>query len=139
MDEINNPHDVYFRESFTRREIAQDFLRQHLPAELLEVVDLDSLEISKDSYVSKELRASYSDLVYRLRWRVPDEADPAAPERADPVGPEQAGPVGPERVDPAAPEQASAQGARHPVAASPSAGQGEAAQATADQADAAVV
>ncbi|WP_207191837.1 Rpn family recombination-promoting nuclease/putative transposase [Halochromatium roseum] len=49
MDEINNPHDVYFRESFTRREIAQDFLRQHLPAELLEVVDLDSLEISKDS------------------------------------------------------------------------------------------
>ncbi|MBK5929953.1 Rpn family recombination-promoting nuclease/putative transposase [Halochromatium salexigens] len=85
MDEINNPHDVYFRESFTRREIAQDFLRQHLPAELLAVVDLDSLEISKDSYVSRELRASYSDLVYRLRWRVPDEADPMAPERADPA------------------------------------------------------
>ncbi len=32
MDEINNPHDVYFRERFTRREIAQDFLRWHLPA-----------------------------------------------------------------------------------------------------------
>ncbi|MBK5929958.1 Rpn family recombination-promoting nuclease/putative transposase [Halochromatium salexigens] len=85
MDEINNPHDVYFRERFTRREIAQDFLRQQLPAELLEVVDLESLEISKDSYVSKELRASYSDLVYRLRWRVPDEADPTVPERADPA------------------------------------------------------
>ena len=70
MDKINNPHDVYFRESFTRREIAQDFLRWHLPAELLEFVDLDSLEISKDSYVSKELRASYSDLVYQLRPRV---------------------------------------------------------------------
>ncbi|MCF8003021.1 MAG: Rpn family recombination-promoting nuclease/putative transposase [Chromatiaceae bacterium] len=54
MDEINNPHDVYFRERFTRREIAQDFLRQQRPAELLEVVDLDSLEISKDSYVSME-------------------------------------------------------------------------------------
>jgi len=36
MDEINHPHDVYFRESFTRREIAQDCLRWHLPAELLE-------------------------------------------------------------------------------------------------------
>ncbi|MFW5724364.1 MAG: Rpn family recombination-promoting nuclease/putative transposase, partial [Halochromatium sp.] len=70
MDKINNPHDVYFRESFTRREIAQDFLRWHLPAELLAFVDLDSLEISKDSYVSKELRASYSDLVYQLRPRV---------------------------------------------------------------------
>jgi predicted transposase YdaD len=85
MDEINNPHDVYFRESFTRREIAQDFLRQHLPAELLEVVDLESLEISKDSDVSKELRASYSDLVYRLRWRAPDQADPTVPERAEPA------------------------------------------------------
>ncbi|WP_200252575.1 Rpn family recombination-promoting nuclease/putative transposase [Lamprobacter modestohalophilus] len=81
IDEINNPHDVYFRESFTRREIAQDFLRQQRPTELLEVVDLDSLEISKDSYVSKELRASYSDLVYRLKWRVPDQADPAVPEQ----------------------------------------------------------
>ncbi|WP_416274713.1 Rpn family recombination-promoting nuclease/putative transposase [Lamprobacter sp.] len=70
MDKINNSHDVYFRESFTRREIAQDFLRWHLPAELLACVDLDSLEISKDSYVSKELRASYSDLVYQLRPRV---------------------------------------------------------------------
>ncbi|NBC49874.1 MAG: hypothetical protein GVY22_18255 [Gammaproteobacteria bacterium] len=37
---------------------------------MLEFVDLDSLEISKDSDVSKELRASYSDLVYRLRPRV---------------------------------------------------------------------
>jgi hypothetical protein len=45
MDEINNPHDVDFRERFTRREIAQDFLRQHLPAGLLAVVDLESLEI----------------------------------------------------------------------------------------------
>ncbi|MBK5937874.1 Rpn family recombination-promoting nuclease/putative transposase [Halochromatium roseum] len=139
MDEINNPHDVYFRESFTRREIAQDFLRQHLPAELLEVVDLDSLEISEDSYVSKELRASYSDLVYRLQWRVPDQADPAAPERADPAASERADPAAPERVDPAAPEQASVQGARHPVAPSPSAEQGEAAQAMADQADVAAL
>ena len=57
MDEINHPHDVDFRESFTCREIAQDFLRWHLPAELRAFVDLDSLEMSKDSDVSKELRA----------------------------------------------------------------------------------
>ena len=66
MDTISNPHDVFFRESFGRREIAQDFLRHQLPAELLQGLDLDSLEISKDSYVSNDLRTSYSDLVYRL-------------------------------------------------------------------------
>ena len=91
MDEINNPHDIYFRESFTRREIAQDFLRWHLPAELLEFVDLDSLEISKDSYVSKELRASYSDLVYQLRPRGFDqpattaESEPASASASQPA------------------------------------------------------
>ena len=79
MDEINNLHDVDFRERFTRREISQDFLRWHLPAELLEYVDLDSLEISKDSDVSKELRASYSDLVYQLRPRMSENAKSIGP------------------------------------------------------------
>jgi predicted transposase/invertase (TIGR01784 family) len=69
MDEIANPHDAYFRESFGRSEIASDFLRVHLPAAVFAEIDLDSLEISKDTYVSSDLRAVYSDLVYRVRWR----------------------------------------------------------------------
>ena len=69
MDAIANPHDTYFRESFGRCEIAKDFLRVYLPQEVLTEVDLDSLEISKDTYVSSDLRAIYSDLVYRVRWR----------------------------------------------------------------------
>ncbi len=69
MDEIANPHDAYFRESFGRAEIAQDFLRVHLPDAVLAEVDLDSLEISKDTYVASNLRAVFSDLVYRVRWR----------------------------------------------------------------------
>ncbi|MCF8014616.1 Rpn family recombination-promoting nuclease/putative transposase [Lamprobacter modestohalophilus] len=31
MESINNPHDSFFRESFGRREITQDFLLHHLP------------------------------------------------------------------------------------------------------------
>jgi predicted transposase/invertase (TIGR01784 family) len=69
MDEIATPHDAYFRESFGRREIAEDFLRQHLPAEILAEIDLATLEISKDTYVSNDLRSAYSDLVYRVRYR----------------------------------------------------------------------
>jgi len=68
MDKIATPHDAFFRESFGRREIAQDFLRHHLPAELLQTIDLDTLEIAKDTYVSKDLRSTYSDLVYRVRY-----------------------------------------------------------------------
>ena len=69
MDDIAAPHDTYFRESFSRRYIAEDFLRHHLPAPLLAEMDLTSLEVSNDTYVSTELRTAYSDLVYRVRCR----------------------------------------------------------------------
>ena len=69
MDDIAAPHDTYFRESFSRRDIAEDFLRHHLPAPLLAEIDLATLEVSKDTYVSTELRTAYSDLVYRVRCR----------------------------------------------------------------------
>ncbi|MFB1502052.1 Rpn family recombination-promoting nuclease/putative transposase, partial [Thiocapsa sp. N5-Cardenillas] len=69
MDEIASPHDTFFRESFSRREIALDFLRWHLPAELLAEIDLDTLDIGKDSYVASDLRTAYSDLVYRVQHR----------------------------------------------------------------------
>ena len=68
MDVIANPHDAFFRESFSRREVAADFLQNHLPPALLAQLDLNSLELDKDSYVSPDLRQSYSDLVYRLRF-----------------------------------------------------------------------
>jgi predicted transposase/invertase (TIGR01784 family) len=69
MDDIANPHDAFFRESFGRREIAQDFLRNQLRADLLAEIDLGTLEISKDTYVATDLRSAYSDLVYRVRCR----------------------------------------------------------------------
>jgi predicted transposase/invertase (TIGR01784 family) len=69
MDDIATPHDAFFRESFGRREVAEDFLRQHLPAALLAEVELRTLEISNDTYVASDLRSAYSDLVYRVRYR----------------------------------------------------------------------
>ena len=36
MDEIATAHDTYFRESFGRREVAQDFLLVQLPPDLLD-------------------------------------------------------------------------------------------------------
>ncbi len=69
MDPIPIPHDRFFRESFGRREIAQDFLSHQLPEDLLAGIDLETLAIGKDSYISKELRTSYSDLVYTVGYR----------------------------------------------------------------------
>ena len=69
MDPIPTPHDCFFRETFGRREIAQDFLHGNLPAALLAEIDLTTLTIAKDTYVSPDLRQTYSDLVYTVRYR----------------------------------------------------------------------
>ena len=74
MEPTPTPHDCFFRENFSRLAIAQDFLRHQLPAGLLAEIDLSTLAISKDSYVTPELRQIYSDLVYSVAYRGQDPA-----------------------------------------------------------------
>ena len=50
MDPIPTPHDSFFREGFGRTEIAQDFLRHHLPAALLDEIDLATLTVAQPNF-----------------------------------------------------------------------------------------
>jgi len=45
MTEIINVHDKFFQETFTRKEIAADFLKHYLPEEISGKIDLDTLTI----------------------------------------------------------------------------------------------
>jgi predicted transposase/invertase (TIGR01784 family) len=62
-----SPHDKYFRQVMTHLENAQSFFQCYLPETVKLAIDLGSLSIEKDSFVEKELRASYSDLLYRTK------------------------------------------------------------------------
>lgn len=61
---LNDPHDCFFRETFSRREVAEGFLRGYLPQPIAEHLDWSSLKIAKDSFVEKALRKHFSDLLY---------------------------------------------------------------------------
>jgi predicted transposase/invertase (TIGR01784 family) len=65
MEYLPNPHDRLFKETWGRKENAQSFLQQFLPDYLLSSIDLDSLEICKDSFVEEDLREYFSDLLYK--------------------------------------------------------------------------
>ncbi len=69
MEEITNIHDRFFRETFSRREIAQDFLDEYLPDEIRRQIDLSTLDIVKDSFIDKELREHRSDITYTVRMK----------------------------------------------------------------------
>jgi len=65
MTEISNPHDKFFKEVFSRREVALDFLRNYLPNDVFSCLDEESIYLRKDSFVDKELGAYFSDLLYQ--------------------------------------------------------------------------
>ncbi|WP_051434566.1 Rpn family recombination-promoting nuclease/putative transposase [Desulfonatronum lacustre] len=66
MSEINKKHDTFFRETMSHKEVAADFLANYLPAKVLEHIQLDTLTITKDSFVDKKQAEHYSDLLYQV-------------------------------------------------------------------------
>ena len=64
MTEISNPHDRFFKDVLSRREAARDFVLYYLPADLAALLDVESLVVSKDSFVDKDLREHFSDIIY---------------------------------------------------------------------------
>lgn len=67
MHRISNPHDRFFRQSLSDIQIARDFFEAHLPRSILTKVDLNSLEICKESYIEDDLKESIDDIVYKVK------------------------------------------------------------------------
>jgi predicted transposase/invertase (TIGR01784 family) len=64
---VVNPHDKVFRDVYSNKENARSLLADKLPDKVLKLVDLNSLEISKDSFIEKELADYYSDMLYKVK------------------------------------------------------------------------
>jgi predicted transposase/invertase (TIGR01784 family) len=63
---IQNPHDKFFKETFGRVEVARDFFSNYLPQNVLNIIDLDTIEPQKGSFINGELEESFSDLLFKV-------------------------------------------------------------------------
>ncbi|MCX6047590.1 MAG: Rpn family recombination-promoting nuclease/putative transposase [Chloroflexi bacterium] len=72
--EVHNPHDAFFKQFLAKTEIAEDFLRHHLPPEVVEQVTLSTLELQKDSFIDVDLQEHFSDLLYRVPLKDGEQA-----------------------------------------------------------------
>ena len=68
---VVNPHDKVFREVYSNKENARSILNDKLPGKVLKLVDMSTLEISKDSFIDKELSDYYSDMLYKVKQILP--------------------------------------------------------------------
>jgi predicted transposase/invertase (TIGR01784 family) len=66
MADLSNPHDRFFKELFSRKEAAQEFLRLYLPPEVAALLDPATLELTKDSFIDPELQEHFSDMLYKI-------------------------------------------------------------------------
>lgn len=69
MSDVTNPHDKFFKDTFSQPSIVRDFIENYVPNEIVAALDLSVLELQKDSFVDEELQEHLSDMLYRTRLR----------------------------------------------------------------------
>ncbi len=65
----NNPHDAYFKATFGRIDFAKEFLKNYLPPELVDIINIETLSPEPTSYLTKELKEQFTDLVYKAELK----------------------------------------------------------------------
>ena len=63
MDKEKPPHDEFFTYVFSDPLNVRDFLKANIPADVLSLLDLNTLRISKESFVDEELKSHQSDIL----------------------------------------------------------------------------
>lgn len=64
---VQNPHDRFFRESFGRLEIVQNYLEEYLPENIRTLLDLDLLALQEGSFIDEAMQEHQTDLLYQVR------------------------------------------------------------------------
>jgi hypothetical protein len=66
MADYQNPHDKFFKEIFSRLDLAEDFFRHYLPPAIAEKIKPDSLERLNDTFIDENLKLHLADLLFRV-------------------------------------------------------------------------
>lgn len=68
MSQLNNPHDRFFKETFSRLEIAQSFIEETFPPEIRERINLVKLKKTNASFTDADLSEHLADIVYQTEY-----------------------------------------------------------------------
>ena len=66
---IPNIHDRFFKEIFSHKTHARDFLSTYLPEKISKLLDLNTLSTCKESFIEKELKEYFSDVLYQVKLK----------------------------------------------------------------------
>lgn len=64
---IHQPHDKLFKRSMADIRVAREFFEAHLPPEVAQKIDLDTLELQKQTFIDEAYKATEADIVYTAK------------------------------------------------------------------------
>jgi predicted transposase/invertase (TIGR01784 family) len=64
---IHQPHDKFIKLSFGEPKVAQEFFSEHLPPALLQVIDLTTLQLQKQTFIDEHFKNSEADIIYSVQ------------------------------------------------------------------------
>jgi predicted transposase/invertase (TIGR01784 family) len=67
MEKINNPHDKFVKDLLSDKEMAVSFLESYLPAHVLEIIDLATLEFTTTNFITPEFQEYFSDIIFKVK------------------------------------------------------------------------
>ncbi|WP_368653180.1 Rpn family recombination-promoting nuclease/putative transposase [Ornithinibacillus sp. 4-3] len=65
--QIHNPHDKFFKATFSNVEVVKDFITHFLPSSIRNLIDLNYLQPQKDSFIRPDLQEYFSDFLYQTQ------------------------------------------------------------------------
>ncbi len=68
MSSPQQPHDLFFRQAFSRTTVAADYVLHCLPAPLSRLIRTETLVRQEETYVDESLRKHICDVVYRCQY-----------------------------------------------------------------------
>ncbi len=66
MSVIHQPHDKFIRLSLGQLRVAQEFFTEHLPATVLENINLATLKLENRSFIDENYKGTEADIVYSV-------------------------------------------------------------------------
>ena len=63
---IHQPHDKLFKKSMADLRVAKDFFEEHLPQEILQRTDLNTLVLQKETFIDDAYKDSEADVLYQV-------------------------------------------------------------------------
>jgi len=60
----------FFKFIVSNKEVAIAFLKSFLPESIVKLIDFDSLAYEQESYIDKDLKESFSDVIFKLRLKI---------------------------------------------------------------------